>query len=92
MGIRIGVVTKDPDDSLTVSIDWTPYLPSGVTLQSYSTVNVPSDLTASSESNDATSSSVVLSGGTKGRDYLVTHRGTYDSGDQRDIETVISIA
>ena len=91
MSIVIGTITKDPDDLRTVSIDWSPYLPSGVTVSTYSVTDVDSDLTAASATNDTTSSSVVISGGVAGRYYYVTHRATFDNSDVRDVQTIIAV-
>jgi len=91
MSIVIGTITTDPDDLRTVSIDWSPYLPSGVTVSTYSVTDVDSDLTAASPTNDTTSSSVVISGGVAGRYYYVTHRATFDNSDVRDVQTIIAV-
>ncbi|HET9874296.1 MAG TPA: hypothetical protein VFQ37_00815 [Mycobacterium sp.] len=70
------VWTKDPDDEDWFEFDWsdqgeTPWLPTGVTISSY-TVTVDDALTKVSDSQSGASVFVKVSGGTAGTDSVVS--------------------
>lgn len=66
---------KDPDAVLDYRWDWSPWLADGETITA-SQVIVPSGITANSNSNDTTSATVWLAGGSVGETYSVTNRIT----------------
>jgi hypothetical protein len=72
MGGRVSrlnaVDTKDPSESKTYSMDWSPQLNSGATI-STSTWTLPSALTAIATATSGAVTSVLLSGGNDGQDY-----------------------
>ena len=63
---------KDPNATLDYTIDWSDWLATGDTI-STSTWTVPAGITASSDTETTTTSTVWLTGGTSGRTYLVTN-------------------
>ena len=65
------VVPKDPGEILEYLINWSGELTTGETI-STSAFTVPTGITKDSESNTTTTSTVWLSGGTAGREYIVT--------------------
>lgn len=72
-------VPKDPDSVLDYKWKFDDWLPTGDTIASRS-VTVPSGITKDSDSNDTTSVTVWLSGGTAGNTYGVTVRATTTQG------------
>lgn len=77
---------KDPSAVLDWKFNWTNWLSAAETISS-ATVTVESGLTKDSESNDTTTVTVWLSGGTLGETYEVTCRVTTNQGrtDERTI-------
>jgi len=71
--------TKDPDAVLDYTRDWKatsdPWLADAETI-STSTWVVPSGITEDSSTNDDTTTTIWLSGGTDGTDYEITNRIT----------------
>lgn len=78
---------KDPSAVLDYTLDWSAWLQAGETISS-STWTVPAGLTKNSESGNGETSTVWLSGGTAGADYVVTCEVTTSEGrvDQRSLE------
>ena len=76
---------KDPSAILDYSIDWSLWL-DGDTIQS-SSWTVPQGLTKASETNNNSTTTVWLSGGTLDQTYTVTNRITTANGrtDERSI-------
>ena len=76
---------KDPSAILDYSIDWSLWL-DGDTI-STSSWTVPQGLTKASETNNSTTATVWLSGGTVDQTYTVTNRITTANGrtDERSI-------
>lgn len=72
------VFRKDPDAVLDYKIDWTDWL-SGDTI-SASSWAAEAGITIDSDTNDTTSATVWLSGGTAGQVYEVTNHITTASG------------
>jgi len=62
---------KDPDSTLDYTLDWSAWL-QGDTITS-STWTVPAGLTQESAANTTTTATIWLSGGTAGKDYVVTN-------------------
>lgn len=63
---------KDPDSVLDYVIDWSDWL-DGDTI-STSTWATPSGITKDSDSNNTTTTTIWLSGGTLGKTYRITNR------------------
>lgn len=80
---------KDPDDVLDYSWSFTDWL-SGDTISTY-TVTVPSGITKDSDSNDDTSVTATLSGGTAGENYLVTCQIVTAGGLTRDESIIVKV-
>lgn len=78
---------KDPDEVLDYKFDWSTWLGSD-TIQSI-TLIVPSGITKDSDTNDTTSATIWLSGGTSGNDYKITNRIVTAGG--RTAERAITI-
>lgn len=76
---------KDPAAILDYSIDWSLWL-NGDTIAT-SSWTVPAGLTKQSDTNNTSSTTVWLSGGTLGQTYTVTNRITTANGrtDERSI-------
>jgi hypothetical protein len=70
---------KDPNAKLDYTLDWTDWLVTGDTV-STSVWTVPSGLTAVSDSNTTTTTTIWLSGGTAGKFYTISNRITTLSG------------
>lgn len=73
---------KDPDDVVDYSVDWTDWL-AGDTIATSVWV-VPTGITKDSDTNDTTSATIWLSGGTEGDDYQLTNRITTAAGRTKD--------
>jgi len=67
--------TKDPDAVLDYTRSWADWLADGETI-STSTWIAESGITVDSDTNDTTTATVWLSGGTAGEDYELTNRIT----------------
>lgn len=74
--IHVDAFLKDPDAVLDYSFDWDDgYLAAGETI-STSTMIATTGITIDDDTNDTTTATVWLSGGTVGEDYTVTNRIT----------------
>ena len=73
-------VVKDPDEVLDFTFDWTNQLASGATI-STSTWSPETGITAADQGVSGLKTTVRLSGGSDGTDYIVTNRIT-DNGAQ----------
>jgi hypothetical protein len=71
--------TKDPDAVLDYRWDWTAWLADGEVI-STSVVLAPAGITLDSDTNDTTSTTAWLSGGTNGTDYDVVNRISTNQG------------
>lgn len=80
--------TKDPDAVLDYSWDWSNWLEAGETIVTAS-VTAETGITKDSETNDTTSVTAWLSGGTAGESYTVTCRITTNSVPARTDERSI---
>lgn len=74
---------RSSDSSRWSVIDEGLFLATGVTLSSDTWV-VPTGITKDSETNDSYKSTITLSGGTAGKTYNVTCRGTFSDNDVDD--------
>jgi len=84
----MSVLIKDPDATLDYGVDWSDYLEAGETLTMSSWSATPAgELALTGEANGASSASVVVAGGTRGRVYRLTNRVTTSAGrtDERSI-------
>lgn len=79
------IFVKDPDAVLDYKWDWTAWLGSDTIISKNATV--PAGITKDSDTNDTTSVTVWLSGGTADADYKVSCRITTAGGrtDERTI-------
>jgi hypothetical protein len=78
---------KNPTAKLDFSVNYAPWLASGVTISS-SAWTVPSGLTEVSESNTTTTATVILSGGTEGKIYEVINDVILSSATMTDRRTL----
>lgn len=81
---------KDPDAVLDYSVDWSDWLATGETI-STSSFTVATGVTKDSETNDTTSATVWLSGGTDGTRYTITNQITTSDSrtDDRSFTVVV---
>lgn len=80
---------KDPNDVIDYRIDWSKWLRDGDTILVSDWI-VPAGIVMDSETNDATATTIWLSGGTAGS-YLLTNRITTAQGRQRDRTITIRV-
>jgi len=73
---------KDPHSTEDYSFGWSAYLNDDTILTS--TFLLPDGLTKISESNTTTGAAIMVSGGSLGRTYRITHRITTAAGRQFD--------
>lgn len=90
MGAELGLRQKDPNAKLDYTVDWSDWL-NGDTLAT-STFVVASGLTKESETNNTTTATVWLSGGTNGDSYIITNRITTATGRTEDRSFVILVS
>ena len=81
--------TKDPDATLDFRVDWSVWL--GEDTISMSAWIVPAGITQDSATNDTTTATVWLSGGSVGRSYHVVNRITTAAGRVNDQTLVIKV-
>ena len=74
---------KDPDSIIDYGFNWAAWLATGETIASSVWV-ITSGVTADSDDNDTTTTSVTLSGGTVGTTYTLTNRITTSAGRTED--------
>jgi hypothetical protein len=81
--------TKDPEATLDYVVDWSAWL-DGDTIAT-STWDAGAGITVESESDNETTATVWLSGGTAGTDYAVTNTIVTDGGrtDERTIRIAV---
>jgi hypothetical protein len=66
---------KDPNDEVDYHVNWSRYLTRiGDVIQSSSWPVIPAGITRMSDTHDDTRTTIWLSGGTAGTDYLLTNR------------------
>lgn len=82
--------TKDPQAVLDYARDWTDYLADGESITS-STWVVPDGITKASDSHDASSATIWLSGGTAGELYFITNRIVTNQGRTDDRSLIIRV-
>lgn len=83
------VYFKDPNSTLDYAIDWSRWL--GTDTIATVAWTLQSGITQASASNDTTTATIWLSGGTAGEDYLVTARITTSAGRQLDTSMLIKV-
>lgn len=89
MEVINNIHSKDPDAVLDYSIDWTAWL-NGDTI-SASSWDVPEGIVKDSDTNDTTSATVWLSGGTAGQSYVLTNHITTAAGRENDATLKIMV-
>ena len=82
--------TKDPDAVLDYGFDWSDWLASGETISTSAWV-VDTGITADSDSNTTTITTVWLSGGTAGKVYRITNSITTSAGREDDRSLLIKV-
>lgn len=82
--------TKDPDDILDYSFDWTAWLATNETISTSTWLNSPG-ITVNSSTNTAQIATVWLSGGVSGNPYTVTNRIVTNQGRQVDRTMTIRV-
>lgn len=80
---------KDPDSVLDYVFNWADWLDTDTIASS--SVTVPSGITKDSDTNDTTTATVWLSGGTSGTEYAVTNRIVTAGGRTADRTIIISV-
>lgn len=91
MATPVGSYVKAPGDTLYATVNFAPDLPSGVTLSSATTTNVPSGLTVSTTTNDTTTATPIVTGGRSGHEYPIDVVGTYSDGQIRTFTVTIVV-
>ena len=81
---------KDPDSVLDYSIDWSQWLASDTLVSSNWTV--PSGITIDSNTNDTTSTTIWVSGGTVGVTYSLQNRIVTALGRTKDVTIDVPVA
>ena len=76
------IFLKDPEAVLDYKIDWSAWL--GIDVLITSAWTVPAGITTDSDTSDATSTTIWLSGGTIGQSYELTNHITTASGREDD--------
>ena len=90
--MTISAFTKDPQAELSYSLDWSDWLDADTILTSAWAVTGPDVLLVEeSDSNSTTATTVVLSGGTVGKNYTATNTITTAAGwtDERSIAILV---
>lgn len=83
------VFRKDPDARLDYQVDWSDWL-DGDTISASSWV-LPTGITQYSVTNNTTSATIFLTGGTEGVDYSVVNRITTSGGRINDQTLIIKV-
>jgi hypothetical protein len=91
MAQNIGKDWKDPDDTKKFTVNWAPYLRSGATISSSSCPSVPSGISVSSTTNDTATVTHTVTGGQKGKSYVLTSRVVTSDSEQLDLEFTIQV-
>lgn len=84
------VKVKDPNEVLDFVVDWSDWLPTGDTI-STSAWTVPAGITNDSDTNDTTTTTIWLSGGTLATQYELTNRIVTANGRTKDYTFAIYI-
>lgn len=90
MALNIGRVIKDADDTRKETINWAPSLREGSTI-STATAIAPSGITVSATTNDETTVTHTIEGGTIGQEYDITSRIETSDGEQLDLEFTVVV-
>ena len=81
--------TKDPDEVVDYKFDWSTWL--GADTISSDTLTVDAGLTKDSDSNDTTSVTVWMSGGTAGKAYKVSSKIVTAGGRTAERTIIINV-
>lgn len=82
-------IVKDPDDTRTVSVDWTDFI--GAASISSTDWTVATGLTEGTNATSGNIRSCLVSGGKEGCDYLVTCRVTLNTGEIKDQSVLVKV-
>ena len=82
--------TKDPDDVLDYTYDWTSWL-NGDQVSAFTAIPSPG-ITVNNTAFNTNSTTIWVSGGTAGFPYSVTHRITTSGGRQKDLTMTFRVA
>ena len=80
---------KDPSDRMDYGIDWDDWLDTDTIAASAWTLTT--GITSYAESNDATGTTIWLTGGTHGRDYLATNQITTAGGRIKQLSLTVKV-
>jgi hypothetical protein len=85
-----GLVVKDPASDLLYTFDWTDVIPNTVTLDGV-IYTLPTGVVKEAEVLDAPNkkSTIRLSGGTHGVDYVVEAKATLSNGEKPDASLLV---
>ncbi len=81
---------KDPDSVLDYSIDWSQWLAGDTIVSSIWTVTL--GIAKDSDTNDTTSTTIWVSGGTAGTTYALTNRIITSVGRTKDLTVDLPVA
>ncbi len=84
--------TKDPDDILNYTWDFSDWLGTGESISSYSFPDFPSGLTLVTDCNTSSAVTARISGGTAGTTYSITCRVVTDAGQTKDVTISLPVA
>lgn len=84
-------VTKDPNSTRNYKINWSRWLESGETISGVSWI-VETGITNAGESNDTTTATLTLSGGTVGETYDCVCRITTNAAQIEDRTLQVTVA
>lgn len=82
---------KDPNAVLDYTIDWSDWLATGESISTSMWTITPTGLTEDSETEDLTSATIWLSGGTAGTTYTLVNRIVTDNATPRTEDRTIAI-
>jgi hypothetical protein len=85
----VATVEKDPDAILYYTLDWSEWLPSGLTIDSCGGAATPSSLTMDAPTNTTTTTTAKLTGGVAGQQYTVRFRVVLSDGVQQDDRSIL---
>lgn len=81
---------KDPDATVKFTVDWSDFLADGETINT-SAFTLDSGITSPSNSNDTTTASVYIAGGSVGSRYNVRNRITTSASQTNDYTFTVII-
>jgi hypothetical protein len=93
MAQKIGTCYKAPGDTLKQSVNFSPDLPSGITLSSATTTVASGGgtLAVSGTTNDTTTATITITGGKRGETYTLLVEGTYSDSQVRGFALDVTV-